>query len=94
MKLRAFLYWLAITAQVLPFVQAIGSDQLQDVVQPVIRKHCLKCHDGAAEAESEVNLVALKTVADLTKDADLLGTLIKVLDTNAMPPADEPPLDA
>ena len=41
-----------------------------------------------------MNLVQLHAAGELTKNAELLGKLIEVLDTNAMPPEGEPTLPA
>ncbi|WP_442505319.1 DUF1592 domain-containing protein [Novipirellula sp. SH528] len=58
----------------------------------VIQKHCASCHGGSDEIEGDVDLVH-QSVGELTQDAELVRSLIDVLDLEEMPPEDEPPLD-
>ena len=48
---------------------------------------------GAKEKiKGDLNLFELKSVADFTKDPELIQTMIDVLDFEEMPPEDEEPL--
>ena len=74
-----------------PTDNALG-DPFSDVLQPVFSKRCIKCHGRAREIAADVNLLKLRTAADLKADADLVGTLLEVLEEGSMPPEDEPGL--
>ncbi|NQV27848.1 MAG: DUF1592 domain-containing protein [Rhodopirellula sp.] len=69
-------------------------DAFATIIAPTIQKHCAKCHgNDADEIEGDLNLRQLQS-GDLAKDAELVRTLIEVLDLKEMPPETEPPLDA
>ncbi|MBC8352741.1 MAG: DUF1592 domain-containing protein [Planctomycetes bacterium] len=63
-----------------------------DLLQPTFRQSCVKCHGENENAKGEVNLAELQNLDDLTEDLDLLSTIIDALDSEVMPPEDEPPL--
>ena len=60
-------------------------------IQPMLKKHCIKCHGEQDEIEGDVDLVALNG-NKLADDLELVSSLIDVLDLQEMPPEDEPEL--
>ena len=69
------------------------SNSFAAIVLPSIQKHCVKCHGAKDAVEGGVNLLKLQKSV-LTKDLELLRSLIDVLDLEEMPPEDEPALDS
>jgi hypothetical protein len=68
------------------------TDPFTKIIAPAIQKHCAKCHGtNASDVEGDVNLLQLRK-DDLTKNVELVRTLIDVLDLAEMPPEDEPQL--
>ena len=59
---------------------------------PAFRQHCVTCHGQHGEPSGNVNLFALRRSSDLTKNPELLRTLVMALDTGVMPPPGAPPL--
>ncbi|MFP6618580.1 MAG: DUF1592 domain-containing protein [Pirellulaceae bacterium] len=58
----------------------------------LFQQHCIKCHGRDGKAKGEVNLLTIRTTADLTANLEQLQTLIEVLDAGEMPPEKEPSL--
>ncbi|MED5586442.1 MAG: DUF1588 domain-containing protein [Verrucomicrobiota bacterium] len=56
------------------------------------QSHCIKCHGKDGKVKGKVNLLALKSDADLLTRPKLLEDLVAVLRDGEMPPEDEPPL--
>ncbi|MCP4846366.1 MAG: DUF1588 domain-containing protein, partial [Verrucomicrobiaceae bacterium] len=56
------------------------------------QSHCIKCHGKGGKVKGKVNLLALKSDADLLTRPKLLESLVAVLRDREMPPEDEPPL--
>ena len=56
------------------------------------KSHCIKCHGRDGKVKGKVNLLELKSDADLLARPKLLEDLIGVLKEQEMPPEDEPPL--
>ena len=75
-----------------PNVEAASGDVLTNVLQPVFRQSCVKCHGELGDPSGEVNLFALKNSADLTRNPELVRDLVRVLDSGIMPPEGAPPL--
>ena len=69
--------------------KAAATDRYTNVVSPVIQKHCVKCHGADDVVEGEVNLLDLQSET-LTGNAELVRSLIDVLDFEEMPPEEEP----
>ena len=61
-------------------------------VQPVLKNHCVKCHGLDGTIEGEVDLLQLNA-GNLDGNIELLGSIVKVLDFNEMPPEEEPAVD-
>jgi len=70
----------------------VRQDVFTEVLQPVFRKSCVKCHGRDGQAEGDINLHELRSDEDLVANAQLLQSLIDALDSEYMPPEDEPPL--
>lgn len=61
-------------------------------VQPVLKNHCVKCHGLDGTIEGEIDLLQLNA-GNLDGHIELLGSIVKVLDFNEMPPEEEPAVD-
>ena len=88
---RTTAFALVLALSVLP--DAWATDSFSETIAPTIQKHCSKCHGNDGSFEGEVNLLELRSAADLVGNAELIRKLIDVLDLKEMPPEDEPPLD-
>ena len=85
-------YLLAV-ALLLLLESATADDAFTDIIRPALRRHCFKCHGGeSGKAKGEINLVERPRAVDFTRDPELLKSLIEVLDSETMPPEDEPTL--
>ncbi len=71
---------------------AATGDVLTNVLQPVFRQSCVKCHGERGNLIGKVNLFELRSAADLTADPELLTSLVGALDSGIMPPPGEAPL--
>ena len=58
----------------------------------LFQQSCVKCHGKSGKAKGEVNLLKIRTAADLTADLERLQAVIEVLDAGEMPPEKEPAL--
>lgn len=67
-------------------------DAFADVLRPVFQQSCVKCHGKNGEPEGKINLFALQRAEDLTAKPALIQDVIDALDSEFMPPEDEPPL--
>ena len=81
-----------VTICILPNLEAAQGDVLTNILQPVFRQSCVKCHGEHGNPSGKVNLFELRSAADLTKNPELLRVLVGVLDSGVMPPGGEPPL--
>ncbi len=66
-------------------------------IVPAFQKHCIKCHGNDANGsekviEGDVDLTLLLP-ENYSRNVELIGDLIHVLDLEEMPPEDEPELD-
>ena len=84
--------FLAVTICILPNLEAAEADVLKNILQPVFRQSCVKCHGERGNPSGKVNLFELRSAADLTKNPELVRDLVRVLDSGVMPPGGEPPL--
>lgn len=82
----------AVAFCLLQSVDAASGDALTRVLQPTLQQSCVKCHGERGAPHGNVNLFAIRSAADLSRDPELVRSLVKVLDTGVMPPAGEPPL--
>ena len=58
----------------------------------LFQQSCIKCHGKDGKVKGELNLLNIKTAAQLSEDLERLQTILEVLDTSEMPPEKEPPL--
>ena len=91
-KITAILI-LALGSCVAPGLQAEG-DAFSKLIRPAFAKNCFKCHGEGPKVKGKVNLLGLKSAADLTKNPELLEKIIEALDSGEMPPEKAPPLAA
>jgi hypothetical protein len=71
-----------------------GNKSFSEVIQPVFRASCVKCHGKGDTVEGKVNLFNLQKASDLTANPELIRDLIEAIDSSYMPPEDETPLPA
>ena len=69
-------------------------DAFSKLVRPAFSKSCFKCHGEGPKVKGKVNLLELKSSADLRKNPELLEKIIEALDSGEMPPEKAPPLAA
>jgi hypothetical protein len=75
-----------------PGEQSKEEKGFEEVVRPVVNDSCIQCHGAKEKIKGDVNLMELKSLADLTKNPELIQKMIDVLDFEEMPPEDEEPL--
>ncbi len=68
------------------------ADEFADFVNPLVAKHCLKCH-GGEKVSGEVSFKSITTAAQFLARPALINKMIDAVDSNDMPPEGEPPLD-
>ena len=68
------------------------ADDVVDFLNPLVAKHCLKCH-GGEKVNGEVNFKPITTAAQLLAQPALINKMIEAVDSNDMPPEGEPQLD-
>ncbi len=83
----------AIAALLSPLVGAAESKPFNKIVAPALKQHCLRCHGADGELEGDLNLLKVRDVDDLKKNAKLARSMIDALDLKEMPPEDEPQLE-
>ena len=88
------IYFLGVSCLVAPVLSADIERGFSDVIQPIIRDNCVKCHGRNGKVKGDVNLFVLNHAADLLQNLELVQTMIDVLDFEEMPPEEEEPLEA
>ncbi len=88
-KMRALL---VIALGLSGFVRDVWADEFEQVLQPLFAQSCVKCH-GDNKANAEINFQQVTSRAQLQQQLDLLQKAIEAIDTGAMPPDSEPPLN-
>ena len=63
-----------------------------DAALALFKSRCVKCHGKDGKVKGKLNLLEIKTAAQLTGDLERLQTILEVLDASEMPPEKEPPL--
>jgi mono/diheme cytochrome c family protein len=95
---RRLTFVTTLAATILVSLSASGADAsptaFTDILQPTLEQSCVKCHGKNGKVKGKVNLLELKSAADLTKNPELIRKLIEALDLKEMPPEDEPALPA
>lgn len=86
--------WLgsAVVMLALPSLQAAEEDVVRNILQPVFLESCVHCHGANGTSSGNVNLLELRSAADLTKSPELIRDLARVLDSGFMPPTGQPPV--
>ena len=74
------------------FASDCRADEFSEFLNPLVAKHCLKCH-GGKDVNGEVNLKSITSAAKLLAQPVLINKMIEAIDANDMPPEGEPPLD-
>ena len=69
-----------------------GEDAFAEFLLPAFQQSCVKCHGESGNVKGEVNLFELQHARDLAAKPELVRDIIEVLDSQYMPPEDEPPL--
>jgi len=75
----------------LVWLPALAADEFSSFVQPLLVKHCVRCH-GGEKLKGKVNLKEISDSAAFLTKADLIKEMIEVIDARDMPPEDEPQL--
>ena len=70
-------------------IQAGDFDQF---LKPLLARKCAKCH-GGEKVSGDVNLKLLTTAEKLHEQPELIQQIFEAIDSNSMPPEDEPGLD-
>ena len=84
--MRHFLLLFAVAAiESLP----AASPAFEVSVAPYLKKNCVMCHNSRQQ-EGGVNLLQIKTAADLTAQRSMLETVLHKIETGEMPPAPLP----
>ena len=73
-------------------IDAAEEGAFTEILQPAFAQSCVKCHGKGPKVKGKVNLLELKSAADLAKKPELLHKLIEALDSEEMPPEKEPAL--
>jgi hypothetical protein len=68
------------------------ADEFDQFLKPLLVEKCIKCH-GEKQVKGEVNFKAITAVDQLLASPELIQQVIEAVDSNAMPPDDEPQLD-
>jgi hypothetical protein len=71
---------------------ACRADDVADFLNPLVAKHCLKCH-GGKDVNGEVNFQPVTTASQFLAQPALINKMIEAIDSNDMPPEGEPTLD-
>ena len=58
----------------------------------LFQQRCVKCHGQDGKVKGKLNLLNLKTTAQLAADLERLQTIIEMLEAGEMPPEKEPAL--
>ena len=67
-----------------------AADSFQDLIQPIFKSHCIKCHGKESDdVKGEINLLELTTLDHFTDQPEMIQNVIEVLEANDMPPEDE-----
>ena len=73
---------------------AFDENAFKELIQPVFKESCVKCHGAKKKIKGDVNLVKLDSAETLAGNPELLQDMIDVLDFEEMPPEEEEPLES
>ena len=68
------------------------ANALEEHLLPLLNQKCLKCH-GEQKANADISFHRITSANQLLEDPELLQRILEAIDSNAMPPDGEPPLD-
>lgn len=68
----------------------VSQNVFADILRPAFQRNCVKCHGRDGKTEGKVNLFELKSADDLTAKPALVREIIDALESEYMPPEDEP----
>ena len=91
-KLRNLLTNLLPILLVLLICSSSRADEFANIIKPVLQEHCVHCHDKD-DPNGKVDLESLSSTKLFRQKAAIIAKLIKVIDSNDMPPEDEDPID-
>lgn len=74
------------------FVSLPDGGNFEDQLLPLLTQKCARCH-GEDKPDADVTFHKLSSANKLLKDPELLQRIFEAIDSNAMPPDGEPPLD-
>jgi len=83
---------LLITSAAAIFLICAGQAAEENSALKLFQQSCIKCHGKEGKVKGKVNLLKIRSAADLTSDLELLHTIIEMLDKREMPPEKEPAL--
>ena len=69
-----------------------AADDYGEVVQPLLVKHCTKCHGDNGKVKGKVNLAEISTGKEFLARPNLIKEMLEVIDGGDMPPEEESPL--
>jgi hypothetical protein len=75
-------------------LQANAYDEktFEQLIQPVFKENCFKCHGAKKKIKGDLNLVKMDSAEKLAGNPELIQDMIDVLDFEEMPPEEEEPL--
>ena len=71
---------------------ANAEDAFTKIVKPVFRARCGDCHGNKRKVKGDVNLIKIKSSADLIAQPELLEAIVGAIADREMPPEKKPPL--
>jgi hypothetical protein len=74
------------------FVSEADGGNLEDQLLSLLSQKCARCH-GEQKANADVSFHRITSANQLLEDPELLQRILEAIDSNAMPPDGEPPLD-
>ena len=74
------------------FVSEANGGNFEDQLLPLLTQKCARCH-GEGKSNADVSFHKMSSANELLEDPELLQRILQAIDSNAMPPDGEPPLD-
>jgi hypothetical protein len=65
-------------------------DSFDDLVNPVFKENCTKCHGEKGKVKGKLNLLEINTLLKFQEDAERIEKIITAIEDGEMPPEDEP----
>jgi hypothetical protein len=67
-------------------------DSFDDLVNPVFKENCTKCHGEKGKVKGKLNLLEINTLLKFQEDAERIEKIITAIEDGEMPPEDELPI--